>query len=340
MDVVHTLQPLLSPIIGALRARRLVDLVDLPDQEDPDIGVSRVTIVQGLCLLLFEDVLRRVPEAALYAWHQRRRGRKIVLDHGAVRTVDAPCGALPRGWEAFRRILEPLGYEVAEVYPLPRLGMTGRALRHVDLPAETPQFFVSELHAERFDDEFGAAVQRVVGSTRDPLYSRASGALGALQKTGRFMKPDTLPLSVARLLLPDLFACFRRPHAPPRWSDYETLLARSPEMAWIATEGNAFNHATDRVDDVVATVSEVASWGVEVKDTVETSDSGRVLQTATRATRVLRPFLSDDDRPMLREVPGSFFEFITREEEAPGQLDLRFDAGNATAIFKMTDGGG
>ena len=29
-------------------------------------------------------------------------------------------------------------------------------------------------------------------------------------------------------------------------------------------------------------------------------------------------------------------EFIARDEEAPGVLDLRFDSGNATAIFKMT----
>jgi hypothetical protein len=37
-----------------------------------------------------------------------------------------------------------------------------------------------------------------------------------------------------------------------------------------------------------------------------------------------------------RAVPGSFHEFISRAEEAPGVLDLRFDSGNATAIFGMT----
>ena len=40
---------------------------------------------------------------------------------------------------------------------------------------------------------------------------------------------------------------------------------------------------------------------------------------------------------MTLEVPGSFYEFIQREQE-PGSpwLDLRFDAANATGIFKMT----
>ena len=39
------------------------------------------------------------------------------------------------------------------------------------------------------------------------------------------------------------------------------------------------------------------------------------------------------------EVPGSFFEFIQREiDPETGELDLQFDASNATGIFKMTEG--
>ncbi|HEY2737329.1 MAG TPA: DUF1338 domain-containing protein, partial [Thermoanaerobaculia bacterium] len=40
-----------------------------------------------------------------------------------------------------------------------------------------------------------------------------------------------------------------------------------------------------------------------------------------------------------REVPGSFYEFITRlpmEEDGKTKLDLSFDSSNAQAIFKMT----
>ena len=39
---------------------------------------------------------------------------------------------------------------------------------------------------------------------------------------------------------------------------------------------------------------------------------------------------------VLRPVPGSFFEFITRHHHADGRLDLGFDTSNAQAIFKMT----
>ncbi|WP_380802931.1 hypothetical protein [Sphingobium tyrosinilyticum] len=39
----------------------------------------------------------------------------------------------------------------------------------------------------------------------------------------------------------------------------------------------------------------------------------------------------------LREVPGSFYEFISRDvDPATGRLDLSFDAGNATGIFATT----
>jgi hypothetical protein len=37
-----------------------------------------------------------------------------------------------------------------------------------------------------------------------------------------------------------------------------------------------------------------------------------------------------------RLVPGSFYEFITREPLPNGGLDLRFDSANAQGIFKMT----
>ena len=59
-------------------------------------------------------------------------------------------------------------------------------------------------------------------------------------------------------------------------------------------------------------------------------------QTAFRAAMVERLFVGDDGALCTETVPGSFHEFISRDEEAPGVLDLRFDSGNATAIFQMT----
>jgi hypothetical protein len=56
---------------------------------------------------------------------------------------------------------------------------------------------------------------------------------------------------------------------------------------------------------------------------------------------VERPFLAADGSTITRIVPGSFYEFISRDVVAPpgprsSGLDLRFDSSNAQGIFKMT----
>lgn len=327
-----TLWALLDRVAGTVRTVRLFEVLAIhPGLLRPRAAeVGRAELAQALCMLLFEDVIRRVPMAAAYVGDALRSARKLVFDHGALRTVAADCGSLPRGELAFRRILEPLGFACRGVYPLDRLAMTGRAYTHQDLPEHIAQFFVSELHPERFSQSFQAAVARVVGNSRDPLPLASKALLAELAAK------KALPFDDAAHLLPNLVGCFERQHQEPRLADYRTLLAESKEMAWIATEGNAFNHATDRVADVVATAEEQRRLGRPIKPEVEVSQSGRVRQTAFRAAVVERLFVADDGSLVAESVPGSFHEFITRAEEAPGVLDLRFDSGNATGIFQMT----
>jgi hypothetical protein len=327
-----TLAALLDQVVGTARSSRLFAALSVHESllAARSDRVTRAELAQALNMLLFEDVVRRVPMAAAYVGDAVRQGTRLVFDHGALRTVAAACGALPAGHLAFARILEPLGFEVRGVYPLDRIGMTGRAYTHRDLPEHIAQFFVSELHPERFSEAFQAAVQRVVGTSRDPLPLSAKAALATVAETG------SLPFADAVRLLPNLVGAFDRQHSEPSYEDYELLLAESKEMAWIATEGNAFNHATDRVADVEAVAALQRRLGRPIKAEVEVSKSGRVRQTAFRAADVQRLFVAADGSLRAVTVPGSFHEFITRQEEAPGVLDLRFDAGNATAIFQMT----
>jgi len=57
----------------------------------------------------------------------------------------------------------------------------------------------------------------------------------------------------------------------------------------------------------------------------------------------MRTFRTADGKTVEKEVPGSFYEFITRlplpEESGKKGLDLSFDSSNAQAIFKMTASG-
>ena len=319
---------LLEAVLGTRRAGLVLDAVAVPEalagpRQD---RVSRAQLAMALNLLLFEGLEQRVPQARAYV----RDGRRVRFDHGALRTVKAPAGALPEGEAAMTRLLEPLGYRRAEVYPLDRIALTGRSYAHQDFPEDIPQFFLSEFHPERFSPAFQDAVARTLRDSADPLPPRAADLLGELQVRG------SLDHGQARRLLPDLAACFDRQHPSPLRSDYELLLAESEEMAWIATEGNAFNHVTDRVPDVEALAREQKALGRPMKDAVEVSASGRVLQTAFRAAQVERSFRTPEGFRVVERVPGSFVEFITRKPLPDGRLDLGFDAGNAQAIFKMT----
>lgn len=330
-------QQLVSKVLGAERAVWLFNAMEVDARllRDGDT-VSQAELAQAMNMVLFSDLLKRVPEGAQYVDDAIRIGRKINFDHGALRTVVAQNGALPVGQLAFERILKPLGFVVGGLYPLPRLKMTGHVYTHSEFPEEIAQFFVSELHVDQFSAAFQQAVANVVGNSRDPLTADSKALLAKLA--------DQKSLSVAEALqlLPNIVDCFARQHGEITRADYDVLLKESAEMAWISTEGNAYNHVTDRVADVFELTKEQKALGRSIKEAVEVSANGRVRQTAFKAAQVERRMIDSDGRVATYTVPGSFYEFITRDkflDEASGEwkLDLTFDSSNATGIFKMTD---
>jgi hypothetical protein len=340
-----SLHRLVQSLLGDQAAGETLTLLTLaPELQTTQPGsdtVSRAEFAMALTAVLFHGLLGRVPTGAAYVADVRASGGKVTFDHGALRTIrfpgDRPTGALPSGEQAFVRIFHALGYKLAGVYPLDRLGMTGRAYAQADFPEAIPQFFLSELHVERFSDAFQAAAHRVFDASRDPLDA------ATLETLDRFALGGAVPFEAAARALPVIVAAFDRHHPEPTLRDYETLLAESAEAAWIATEGSAFNHATDRVPDVEALAAVQRTLGRPIKDAVEVSSSGRVRQTAFKADPVLRGFVAEDGIRVERRVPGSFYEFISRDADPdargtdgrPG-LDLRFDSSNAQGIFKMT----
>lgn len=293
--------------------------------------VSRAQVAMALNAALFADLLDRVPTAQRYIDAVRGVGETIVFDHGALRTIDGETGALPRGHMAFGRFLAPLGYEVVGLYPLPKLKMTGRAYAQRDLPDMIPQFFVSELHVDQLPEAAQGACANVFGTSTDPLGEAEWTALDTLASDG------AADFATALTALKGAIACFERQHEPPALADYEVLLPETKEGAWIATEGNAFNHATTRTADVMALSDTLKDEGYPMKAAVEVSKNGRVRQTAIIADKVVRPFREADGSEVPLEVPGSFYEFITRDiDPETGKLDLTFDSGNATGIFAVT----
>ena len=326
---------LTKAVLGDMDGQKALDALEVAPALLAERGpaVSRAAFAMAMNVSLFDNLLRRVPSGAAYVADTLAHGRRISFDHGALRTIrlpDGPTGALPGGEDAFTRIFVPLGYRMATVYPLDRLKMTGRAYTHADHPDAIPQFFLSELHVDRFDADFADAAVRVFGTSRDPLDAQALAVLDGYA-AGRSVSFDD-----AVAALPTILSAFDRQHDVPDFADYQLLLSRSNEAAWIATEGNAFNHATDRVADVAALADRLRAADHPIKDRLEISATGRVRQTALRADSVERRFADGQ----VRAVPGSFFEFISRDiDPATGQLDLAFDTGNATGIFAMTRAG-
>lgn len=336
MSAFEGLFSLVESVVGQPAAQWLKAHVEVPDGLRQfnwhEHAVHRAWLAEALNLCLLHKLVSAVPDGRLYAEEQAQQGRKIVFDHGALRTVDWPCnGDLPRGRQAFARLLEPLGFTDVRTYPLTTLNMTGWGYRHLDLPEDIAQFFVSELHPGRFSEGFQKAVSRVVGSSRDPLQANHLSALTRLLLTRHCSLVD------ARTLLPALYRAFDRQHGVIQQADYECLLNESAEMAWIATQGNSFNHLTDRVEDLDATVAQQRALNRPMKDNVEVCASGRVMQTAYRACTVTRGLVDANGNYREHQVPGSFVEFIQRKlDPDTGRLDLNFDSSNAQGIFKMT----
>jgi hypothetical protein len=329
---ISRIEALVVATLGEDIARQTLDMLTIEPALLAESGdhVSRAAFAMAMNVCLFHDLLARVPSGDAYVADTLARGGTVLFDHGALRAIrfpEGPTGALPGGEDAFTRIFLPLGFEMAALYPLERLRMTGRAYRHIDYPEAIPQFFMSELHVDRFDAEFGEAAARVFGTSRDPLDAAAKAVLA------RYATGEAVSLADAIAVLPTILSAFDRQHEPPAFDDYQLLLSRSNEAAWIATEGNAFNHATDRVANVAALAERLKAEDRPMKEKLEISATGRVRQTAFRADSVERPFADGE----VRMVPGSFYEFISRDiDPATGRLDLAFDTGNATGIFAMT----
>ncbi len=87
------------------------------------------------------------------------------------------------------------------------------------------QFFVSELHPERFSAEFQQAISNIIGALRDTLTPVATAHWWELERE------SVLPLDAAHELLPLIVAAFARQHEIPHEADYEVLLKESAKMA-------------------------------------------------------------------------------------------------------------
>ena len=74
---------LLDRCAGTVRAARLFQVLEVEPRllQARTRAVSRAVLAQALTMLLFEDVVGRVPMAAAYVGDALRAGRRLVFDH-------------------------------------------------------------------------------------------------------------------------------------------------------------------------------------------------------------------------------------------------------------------
>src|ERR1700733_12451256 len=177
------LAALLAVALPESNVAGLVRLMNLPSvmaKTTPGV-VTRAELAQAMNMALFAGLLERVPTGRAYTDDLQHTNTRVQFDHGA----------LPPGEAAFTRILKPLGFVLNGTYPLERIRMTGRSYMHLDAPDEIAQYFVSELHPERFSPEFQQAVTNVIGESVDPLTPQAVASLAELERD------HSLPLTAA-----------------------------------------------------------------------------------------------------------------------------------------------
>ncbi len=273
-----------------------------------------------------------MPSAAAYAVDQRAAGRGVVLDHAAVRTVAWPAGALPPGIEQVTRILRPLGYERHATYPLTRLRMTGHAYAHVDRPEVVPQWFVSELHPDTFSPAFQDAVTRVLDGSTDPLDAATRDRLDRLEADraaarGRCRRPGRRPAPRLRPPAPAAHRPGPR-RAAGRVGRDGLDRHRGHHLQPLHRPGRRRVRGGRRPSASGVGPIKDSRRGVDVGPGAPDRPPGHHGRAGRCRT------LEGD--VVEREVPGSFFEVISRDPLPEGGLDLAFDAANATGIFAMT----
>lgn len=112
MSTNERLFALIAAVIGESSARWVEAHVEVPAGLSAfpfsETTVHRAWLAEALNLCLFHKLVEAVPIGRTYVEEQLAKGRQVVFDHGAIRTVDWPDnGALPRGRQAFARLLEP-----------------------------------------------------------------------------------------------------------------------------------------------------------------------------------------------------------------------------------------
>jgi len=234
------------------------------------------------------------------------KGERVVNDHVAFRTFDDPRVNI----DVLARLFLEAGYVPAGEY---HFEMKKLRARHYELPGfpESPRVFISELMLDQFSEELQLTIREQLDEVSEDLLT----------------SPDLIYQGT-------IFASISH-------DVYMRLRKESEYAAWMYAFGYRANHFTVSINYLknFEGISEVNSFlkehgfqlnssGGEIKGTPEQL----LEQSSTLADKVEVEF-SDGTHT----IPGCYYEFARRYQDANGKLFSAFIAGSADKIFESTD---
>lgn len=229
------LHALLAHSLGAAQILRLSQHVAIAPllRIWEDGIVSRAELAQAFATALFHGLETRLSPDDSQWWDTPHGPLRVLPKAIEIPVVRWKSGHLSDAGKAFTRLLGPLGYLPDATILSEYRGVIRKVYRHIDAPEQITQLHVCEVRPLTVSEEFALAVDRIVSRASDRLAPQAVGLLNNVWSSGG------LPLDDAKVLLQQLVASLGRSHPTPVYEDYRVVMAESPEMAWIATEGLA-----------------------------------------------------------------------------------------------------
>ncbi len=255
----------------------------------------------ALLAAMWRDYLAMNPQARAVRDLFEAQGEAVVNDHIALRTFALE----PVGIDTLARPFLASGYRQVGSYTFPEKKLRAH---HFEAPGR-PLVFISELLVEALEPAVQALIRGLVAQV-DPA------------ETERFD-----------------FCTSGRPWTLDR-TTWRRIAEASEYGAWVAAHGYRPNHFTVLVNSLEHTGSIEAVNDLLLRNGIELNRAGGLVkgspeqlleQSSTMANVVTVDF---SDGPL--EVPGCFYEFARRYEDAEGQLYRGFIAASADRIFEST----
>jgi len=233
-------------------------------------------------------------------------GERVVNDHVAFRTFDDPRVNI----DVLARPFIEAGYQEAGEYYFEAKKLKAR---HYELPGqpESPRVFISELMLDQFSDE----LQTTVSEQLDAVPREV------LESPGLIFHGRIFP-SISH-------------------ETYMRLREESEYAAWMYAFGFRANHFTVSInylknfEEIAEVNSFLKEHGFQLNSSggeIKGSPEQLLEQSSTLADQVEVGF-SDGSHV----IPGCYYEFARRYNDASGNLFSAFIAGSADKIFESTD---